>query len=130
MQELNLYNGRQMFLQKATFSAGLPCTESDAPRSRLSKYLLKTKKADEREDKAGELEIQNKHGCNDKNSVEDGLESIRYKTRSQLGYLVDVLFDAIQLFAHRRGFVEIRRQAVSSAPRYQGACETQEFGPC
>ena len=102
-----------MFLKKAALPAGLPLDglrSSSQPVVEVSSECKE--KRHEREDHAGQFEIQNKHGCNDKDRVENGLESIRHKTRSQFGYLVDVLLHAIQLLTHRRCFVVIRGQAV------------------
>ena len=102
-----------MFLEKAAFSAGLSlCRFRSTLQSFVEVPSEQEEDGHERKYNAGEFEIQYEHGPNNEDRIEDGLESIRHKARSQFRHLIDILLHSVQFFSDGCSFVVVRREAV------------------
>ena len=137
MQKLDLYNGAQVFLEKAALPAGLLLRQVGCAPEPSFEILPKNEENRHQWKKdAHESEIEHEHCSHDKNCVERRLENGGYKTRTQLGHLIDILFHAVQLFPNGRRFVVIRRetihlfQDVEADAEYEFLHGTETHEPC
>jgi len=113
VQELDLYNGAQVFLEKAAFPAGLLLRQVGCAPEPAFEILPKNEENRHQWKKdAHESEIEHEHCSHDKNRIECGLENVWYKTRTQFGHLIDILFHAVELFSDGGRFVVIGRETI------------------
>jgi len=113
VQKLDLSNRAKVFLETAALPAGLllrqvGCTPQPVfeipPENEENRH--------QRKEDARESEIEHEHCSHDKNRVERRLENGWYQTRTQFGHLIDILFDAVELFPNGGRFVVIRRETI------------------
>jgi len=113
VQKLDLYNGTQVFLEKAAFPAGLLLRQIGcAPQLVLEIPPENEEKRHQRKKDARKSEIEHEHCSDDKNRIERCLENVWHKTRTQFGHLIYILFHTIELFPNGGRFVVIGRETI------------------